>query len=146
VPGYFQPRLAALMVDEEIVLAHVLSRPAAAFHCNAPVVVAMAAVYMVQVVVDQIIKVCSMRNFLVPAMGAVLVVGFMPLARMLWCATIRILAGNLDSNTVVVIAVAHVHVAFVKIGSLVSMPDGYVPAACAMNVIMLFVAMVTVHF
>jgi hypothetical protein len=40
----------------------------------------MAAVYMVEVVVDQIIKVCSMRNFLVPAMGPVLVVGFMPLA------------------------------------------------------------------
>jgi hypothetical protein len=40
----------------------------------------MAAMYMVQVVIDQIIKVGSVRNFLVPAMGAVLVVGFMPFA------------------------------------------------------------------
>ena len=52
----------------------------AAFHCNVPVVVAMAAMHMVQVVINQIIKVCSVRNFLVPAMGAVLVLGFMPLA------------------------------------------------------------------
>lgn len=63
-----------------VVLAHALSRPHAAFHRNLPVVVAMAPVYMVQVVINQVIKVSSMRNFLVPAMGAVLVLGFMPLA------------------------------------------------------------------
>jgi len=40
----------------------------------------MASMDMVQVVTHQIIKVCSMRNFLVPAIGAVLVVGFMPFA------------------------------------------------------------------
>ena len=40
----------------------------------------MAAMHMVQVVINQIIKVCSMRNFLVPAMGAVLVLGFMSIA------------------------------------------------------------------
>jgi hypothetical protein len=65
---------------------------------------------------------------------------------MLRCATIRVLVGNLDGNTVLVIAVTHVHVSLVKVCGLVSMPDGYVPAACAMNVIMLPVAMVTVHF
>lgn len=45
-----------------------------------PVIVAMASMYVVQVVIDQIINVTSMRNFLVPAMGPVLVVGFMPFA------------------------------------------------------------------
>jgi hypothetical protein len=44
------------------------------------------------------------------------------------------------------IVVTHVHVSFVKICGLVSVPDGYVPAACTMSVIMLFVATVTFHF
>jgi hypothetical protein len=65
---------------------------------------------------------------------------------MLRCATIRVLATNLDSNTVVMIAVTHVHVSLVKVCGLVSVPDGFVPAACTMNVIMLFVTMVTLHF
>jgi hypothetical protein len=57
-----------------------LSRPAAAFHSNLPVVVAMAAMDMVQVATDQIIDVTPMGDPLVPAIDAVLVVGVMPLA------------------------------------------------------------------
>jgi hypothetical protein len=40
----------------------------------------MAAMHVVQVVINQVIKVVSMRNPLVPAMGAVLVLGFVPFA------------------------------------------------------------------
>lgn len=65
---------------------------------------------------------------------------------MLRCAAIRVLATNLDGNTVVMIAVTHMHVSFVKVCGLVSVPDGYVPTACTMNVIVLFVAIVTFHF
>lgn len=65
---------------------------------------------------------------------------------MLRRATIRVLARNLDGNTVVVIVVTHVHVSLVKIGGLVSVPDGHVPAARAMNVIMPFVPIITLHF
>jgi hypothetical protein len=44
------------------------------------VVVAVAAVYMVQVATDQIIDVASVGNPLVAAIDTVLVAGFMPLA------------------------------------------------------------------
>ena len=44
------------------------------------------------------------------------------------------------------IVVTHVHVSVVKICGLVSAPDGHVPAACTMNVIMPFVPITTLHF
>jgi hypothetical protein len=40
----------------------------------------MAAMYMVQVVADQVIDVISVRNLLVSAVGVMLVVRFMPFA------------------------------------------------------------------
>jgi Na+/H+ antiporter NhaD/arsenite permease-like protein len=65
---------------------------------------------------------------------------------MLRSATVRVLAANLDGNTVVMIVVTHVHMSFMQICGLVSVADGLVSAARTVNVIMLFVAMETIHF
>jgi hypothetical protein len=65
---------------------------------------------------------------------------------MLRCATVRVLATDCDGNAIVVIVMTHVHMSIMKIRGLVSVADGLMPAARTVNVMMLVVAMETIHF
>lgn len=54
-------------------------------------IIAMVAVRMVQVAIDQIVDVVAMRHRFVTASGPMLVVGIVTSTAMIRCATIRVL-------------------------------------------------------
>ena len=108
-------------------------------------VIAMAGMYMVQVVTHQVIDVISVRNPLVSAMRAVLVVGGVPFAGMLRCAIVGVPLTDFYRNAVIMIAVCHVQVPVMKIGSLASVTDRHVSAGRTVNVIVFFVTMFAIH-
>ena len=60
--------------------------------------------------IDQIIDMAAVRNLFVSASGPVLVLRCVACARMLRSAVVGVLAGDLDGDAVVVIAVTHVQV------------------------------------
>jgi hypothetical protein len=98
------------------------------------VVVAVIAVRMMQVPVDEIVDVVAVRHRLVPAAGAVLVARLMPLAPVLGRAAVGVLGRDLDDVLVDVVAVRMVQVSVVQVVDVIAVADGGVPAAWAMLV------------
>ncbi len=118
---------------------------AAAFHFDLPVIVAMRAVRVVQVISDKIIHMVAMRDALVPAVRAMAVPAIMLIACVFWRAAVRIPAADLYCHTVVVISVACVHVPIMEVSDIIAAPDRGVSAICIVDVIMLLVTILAVH-
>ncbi|MEX3690629.1 hypothetical protein AB3X91_16100 [Paraburkholderia sp. BR14263] len=100
-------------------------------------VIAVVAVRVVEMAVDQIIDVIAMRYRFVSAARAVDVARFMATA--VGCAFVRILCADLDPVFVDVIAVRMMQMAVMQIVYVVAMPDGGVSAARAMLMLMVSV-------
>jgi len=98
------------------------------------VVVAVVAVRMVEVPVDQIVDVIAMRDGLVAATGAMVVRGVVTGALVRGSACSRIGGRDLDHVLVDVIAVHVVQVTVVQVVDVAVVPHGRVTATGAMNV------------
>ena len=106
-------------------------------------VVAVLAVRVVQVTVDQVIEVVAVRHGLVPAVGPVDVGGLVPLASVARRAVSGIGSVHLEAVLVRVIAVGVMEVAPVEVVDVISVLDGNVPAVGTVDVVvvgMLFAA------
>lgn len=97
-------------------------------------IVAVAAVRMVEVAADEIIRVAAVRHGRVAASRAVDVAGFMTGAVVGGRAGIGIAGGDLEPAFVDVIAVHGMETAVVEVVDVVSVADGGVAAALAVDV------------
>jgi hypothetical protein len=91
-------------------------------------IVAMISVRMMQMAIDQIVDVITMRHRFVAASGPMDVVSLMPRASMLRRARIRIDRRNLDDMLVDVTSVHVMQVPIVQIVDVVAMLNRDVPA------------------
>jgi hypothetical protein len=98
------------------------------------VVVAVVAVRVVQVAVDEIVDVIPMRHRLMTATGAVLMPRFVPLAAMLGRAAIRVFRSHVDDVLVDVVAVHMVQVPVVQVVNMIAMTYRRVAAVGAVLV------------
>jgi hypothetical protein len=92
------------------------------------VVVAVVAVRVMQVAVDQVVDVITVRHRLVPAAGAVLVARLVPFAAMLGRAAAGIAGRHLDHVLVDVVAVRMMQVTVVEIVDVIAMAHRAMPA------------------
>ncbi|WP_174923297.1 MULTISPECIES: hypothetical protein [Burkholderia] len=99
-------------------------------HFHRPVIVAMIAMRMMKVSVDQIVDVIAMRYRFVPATGPMDVTCLVATAARR--TPVRVLRADLDPVFVDVIAVRMVQMAVVQVVDVVAMPDGGVTAARTM--------------
>ena len=102
-------------------------------------VVAVVAVGMVEVAVDEVVDVVAVGHGLVPASGAVDMTVLMTGASVPRGAGGRVCLAHLDHVLVHVVAVGMVKVAVVEVVHVVTVPDGDVPAVRAVNVVVVFV-------
>jgi hypothetical protein len=96
---------------------------------DGPVVVAVPAVRVMEVVVDEIVDVIAVRDLLVAAVRAVGVGAVVLAAGVIGCAGVRMLRVDLQDVLVDVVAVRVVEVAAVEVVDVVVMLDGLVAAA-----------------
>ena len=99
-------------------------------------VVAMVAVRVVQVAVDQVVDVVTVRDGFVAATGAMDVAGLVAAAFVLGRAAVGVGGRDGDHVLVDVVAMRMVQVAVVQVVDMTVMPDGRVAAAGAMGVVM----------
>jgi hypothetical protein len=109
------------------------------------VVVAVLAVLMVQVAVHQVVDVTRVRNGLVPAVVAVLMLGLVTPAAMVGRAAIRMRVVDLEHVLVDVIAVRMVQVAVVHVIDVVAVCDSGVPATGAVLMCVIGMGAMLVH-
>jgi hypothetical protein len=88
------------------------------------VVVAVAAMRVVQVAADQVVDVAAVRHRMVAARAAVLVAGIVAAARVRRRACLRIAPADRDATFVDVVVVRAVQVAVVQVVGVVVVPDG----------------------
>ena len=105
-------------------------------HLNRTMVVAMVAVRVVQVAVDQVVDVVTVRDGFVAATGAMDVAGLVAAAFVLGRAAVRVGGRDGDHVLVDVVAMRMVQVAVVQVIDMAVMADGRVAAAGAMGVVM----------
>jgi hypothetical protein len=103
------------------------------------VIVAVVAVRVVQVAVDEVVDVIAMRHRLVPAARPVLMPRLVPLAAMLGCAAVGVLVRHLDHVLVDVIVVRMMQVTVVQVVDVILMANGGVTAIGAVAVRMALV-------
>lgn len=103
------------------------------------VIVAVVAVRVMEMPLDQIVDVVAMRNRLMAALGAVLVLAGVPATAMLWGAGARIAGAHGDDVLVDVIAMHMVQMPVVQVVDMGVMLNRGVPATGAV-----FVGMVRV--
>jgi hypothetical protein len=106
------------------------------------VIVAVVAVRMVQVTVHQVVRVIAMRHGFMPAVGSMLVAGFVSPAVVIGRAVGRVPAVHLEPVIVHVILVGMVHVSVVQIVGVPFVHHGRMPAAGSMFVRMVRVSIV----
>jgi hypothetical protein len=99
------------------------------------VIIAVPAVRVVEMTVDQMIDVIAMGNRGVAAAGGVHVVGWMAVARVLWRALGRVGRIDGDHAFVDVVAVDHVQMPIVEVIDVAAVLDGEMPAAGAVNMV-----------
>ena len=87
-------------------------------------VVAMVAVRMMQVAVDEIVDVVAVRHRLVPATWPMLMTRLVPGAAMLGRAAVGILRRDLDHVLVDMVAVHVMQVPIVQVVDMIAMPHG----------------------
>src|SRR5579883_3229423 len=100
-------------------------------------IIAVAAVGMMQVVLYQVVNVLAMRHGFMAAVLAMNVAWFVGAARVFRGAGIRVCLVHIDLAFIDVIAVDRVKVAVMKVVDMVFMPDGGMPAPRTMNVLMI---------
>jgi hypothetical protein len=105
------------------------------------VVVAVVAVRVVQVTIDQIVDVISVRDRGVPTAGSVHVVGIVAGA-LVRLAVVRVRGVDRDRVLVVVILVGAVKVPVVEIPDVIAVLDRYVTAVGSVRVVVVFVDLV----
>lgn len=96
----------------------------------------MVAVRVVQVAVDQVVDVVTVRDGFVAATGAMDVAGLVAAAFVLGRAAVGVGGRDRDHVLVDVVAMRMVQVAVVQVVDMTVMPDGRVAAAGAMGVVM----------
>lgn len=106
------------------------------------VVVAMVAVFVMQMVPDQVIRVVAVRHRLVAAARTVAMGRVMLSAAMTRRAGIGVGLADLQHVLVHVVAVQEVQVTVVQVADVVAMPDRGVAALGRVQVVMLFMAVV----
>ena len=99
-------------------------------------VVAMVAVRVVQVAIDQVVDVVTVWDGFVAATGAMDVAGFVAAASVLGRAAVGVGGRDGDHVLVDVVAVRVVQVTVVQVVDVAIMADGRVAAAGAMGVVM----------
>jgi len=97
----------------------------------------VVAVRMVQVPVHEVIDVVAVRDGLVAAAGAVLVIGVVPAAFVFRRALVGILAADVNHVLVDVVLVRMVQVPVMQVIDVAVMNDRGMPAARAVNVVMI---------
>jgi hypothetical protein len=100
-------------------------------------VIAVIAMWMMQVAVHQIVDVIAMRNRFVSATRAVHVIWRVAAAVMGGRASVRVFCAYLKSVLVDMIAMRMVQMAIMQVVDVVAMPDGRVPAARAVLVVVM---------
>lgn len=105
-------------------------------HLDRAMVVAMVAVRVVQVAVDQVVDVVTVRDGFVAATGAMDVAGLVTAAFVLGRAAVGVGGRDGDHVLVDVVAMRMVQVAVVQVIDMAIMADGRVAAAGAMGVVM----------
>ena len=105
-------------------------------HLDRTMVVAMVAVRVVQVAVDQVVDVVTVRDGFVAATGAMDVAGLVAAAFVLGRAAVGVGGRDRDHVLVDVVAMRMVQVAVVQVIDMTVMADGRVAAAGAMGVVM----------
>ena len=100
-------------------------------------IVAVVAVRMVQVAVDEVVHVVAVWHGFVAAARAVLVVGGVGLAVVVRSACVGVLRADLDRMLVVVPLVGVMKVAVVQIVDVAVVFDGSVPAAGAVDMLVI---------
>jgi len=102
------------------------------------VVITVIPMWMVQVAIDQVVDVVSMRNRFVTAVGAVNVASIMPAALMIWRAYRRVRVGNVQVMLFNLSVWPHVmQVTIVQIIDVIPVLDSCVFAVGTMNVVVL---------
>ena len=109
-------------------------------------IIAMVAVRMVQVAVDEVIDVIAVRDRLMAAAGAVYVVLRMPAARVLRRAVARILDRYVQSVFLDLAPLGVVQVAVVQVIDVIAVLDRGVAAILAVIVIVIVLVMMLAHF
>jgi len=112
---------------------------------NLAVVVAMATVRMMQVPINQVVHMVSMRNGGVPASFSMNVPLVVTAARVRWRAGIRVCFRYLQHAFVNVAFVGVMQMAIVQIVHMVSMLDCRMTASGTMRMRMIFVSSMSVH-
>ena len=107
------------------------------------VVIAVLAMRMVQVPVDEVVDVVAMRDRGVTAIGAVLVVGGVALAAVLGRAVRGVVAVHREHVLVDVTLVGVVQVPVVQVVDVPLVPNGGVPAPLRVLVLVAFVSVVS---
>lgn len=103
------------------------------------VVVAVIAMGMVKMPVDDVVDVVTMGNRFVTAAGAMDVARLMSRTCVIRCADVRVRGGNLDHMFIDVIAMGMMQMAIMDIVDMIAMAHGRVSAARAVLVIMICV-------
>jgi hypothetical protein len=102
-------------------------------------IVAMVAVRMMEMSVDQVVHVIAMRHRFVPASGLMHVGSVVTTATMLGCAPVRIGRREFDHMLVDVVAMDVVQVPIMQVVDVTVVTDGGVPTIGAMNMRMVVV-------
>ena len=97
-------------------------------------VVAVVAVRVVQVAINEVVNVVAMRYGFVSAAGAVYMSRFVAVAVMIWGADVRVGGADGDAVLIDVVAVRMVQVAVVQIVNVAVVLDGGVAAVRAVLV------------
>ena len=103
---------------------------------NRAVVVAMIAVWVMQVAVDQIVDMIAVRYRLMSASGPVNVIRGMGATTMGRCTLIRIFRADLDPMLVYVVAMWMMQMPIMQIVDVVAVPDSGMAAVRAMLMVM----------
>jgi len=98
------------------------------------VVVAVVAVRVVQMTINEVVRVVAMRYGFVSAAGAVYMSRFVAVAVMIWGADVRVGGADGDGVFIDVVAVRMVQVSVVQVINVAFVLDGGVAAACAVLV------------
>ena len=97
-------------------------------------VVAVVAVRVVQMTINEVVRVVAMRYGFVSAAGAVYMSRFVAVAVMIWGADVRVGGADGDAVFIDVVAVRMVQVSVVQVINVAFVLDGGVAAACAVLV------------
>jgi hypothetical protein len=110
-----------------------------------PVIIAVGIVDTVEVVADEVVRVLSVRYLRMSTAWPMCMLGRMPNARMFRRAALRVTAADLDHGAIEMISVPDVQLPVMEISGLIAVADGSVSAVRPIGMLVLLVAIVSVH-